>query len=79
MVYFVDDLDAKADELSMLVASINDIVLRIKEQHRQILEIDVLLSDEPLIPTTEEMLDEYAHQEAQKEIIEKLGGIIYRQ
>ena len=77
-MYFVDNADKKADELLMLSASINDIKNRIKEQHKQILEIDVLLSDEPLIPTTEEMLEEYAHQEAIKEVFNKIGGIIYR-
>lgn len=77
-MYFVDDAGKKADELLSLKASITDIKNRIMEQHKQILEIDVLLSDAPLIPTPKEMLEEYAYQEAFKEVMSKLGGIIYR-
>jgi len=77
-MHFVDDAGKKADELLILKASIESIKNRIKEQHSTILESDVLLSDMPLIPTPEEMVEAYAYQEAFKEVMDKLGGIIYR-
>lgn len=66
----------KTDKINNLSKSINDRRKRIKEQHSSILELDVMLSDDPLIPTTEEMLDKYVEQELLKEVKKVFGEII---
>ena len=66
----------KNDKINNLSKSINDRRKRIKEQHSSILELDVMLSDDPLIPTTEEMLDKYVEQELLKEVKKVFGEII---
>ena len=66
----------KTDKMQTLVKSIGDRRKRIKEQHLNILDIDVMLSDDPLIPTTEEMLDKYVEQELLKEIKKEFKVIL---
>ena len=68
--------DKMADKIQALSKSEKDRRLRIKEQHLSILELDVYLSDEPLIPTTKEMLNEYVEQELLKEIKKEFMVII---
>jgi len=68
-----DDNTQKA--LSLLV-SVEDRRDRIREQHLSILEIDVNLSDSPLIPTTEEMLNRYVEQELLKELKAEMKKVI---
>ena len=66
----------KADKVQVLALSMDDRRKRIKEQHLSILDIDVNLSDSPLIPTTEEMLNRYVEQELLKEIKKEFKVII---
>ena len=66
----------KTDKMQNLLKSIEDRRNRIKEQHLNILEIDAMLSDDPLIPTAEEMLDKYVEQELLKEIKKEFKVIL---
>lgn len=73
IIPITDDNTHKA--LSLIV-SVDDRRNRIREQHLSILEIDVNLSDSPLIPTTEEMLDRYVEQELLKELKAEMKKVI---
>ena len=73
IIPITDDNTQKA--LSLLI-SVDDRRDRIREQHLSILEIDVNLSDSPLIPTTEEMLDRYVEQELLKELKAEMKKVI---
>ena len=64
--------DKKTDRISMIIASVFDRKNRIIEQHSAILEMDIDLSDDPLIPTPKEMVEKYAEQEAKKEVIKAI-------
>jgi hypothetical protein len=64
------------DKVLDLYNSIGNRRNRIKEQHSNILEIDVMLSDDPLVPTTEEMLNKYVEQELLIEIKREFGVIV---
>ena len=67
----------KTDKMQNLLKSIEDRRNRIKEQHLNILEIDAILSDDPLIPTAEEMLNKYVEQELVKDIKKEFKVILY--
>ena len=66
------------DKIDMIIASVFDRKNRIMEQHSAILEMDIDLSDDPLIPTPEKMVEKYAEQEAKKEVIKAIKEVLGR-
>ena len=70
--------DKKIDRISMIIASVSDRKNRIMEQHSAILEIDIDLSDDPLIPTPKKIVEKYAEQEAKKEVIKAIKEVLGR-
>tara|TARA_R100000353_G_C6512048_1_gene196867 strand:+ start:6619 stop:6876 length:258 start_codon:yes stop_codon:yes gene_type:complete len=64
------------NKLQDLSNTVNERRSRIKEQYISLLEIDVMLSDDPLVPTTEEMIDAYVEQELMRELKEEYGVIV---
>ena len=64
------------NKLQDLSNTVNERRKRIKEQYTSLLEMDVMLSDDPLVPTTEEMIDAYVEQELMRELKEEYGVIV---
>lgn len=69
--------DEKADKMNILSKSIDDIENRIREQYTTLLDIDVILSDDPLIPSTKEMIDKIVLQELNKELNKRFKEILH--